>query len=143
MNCRDKCIRTLLPISLLVLLVVGVTVGCNSSIIGDDFDRVADTMQKNDVDKGKIDELWLIDTKDALTMDDISKVIEANADYYTTKDGEIDVDLLRNFVLSSFDSVDILTNPDDIEKVLGSTQICCIYDPETKTIRIIIVKENN
>lgn len=127
-------------------LVFGVVSGCNDNFTMENSNDSRELNQERQEDCNKIDELWVIssksDTRNGLTIEQIIEILNANREFYTTADGEIDDELLRRFVLNYFDSVEIIINDDEIEALLKRIEICCRLDPVTKTIKVTIVIKN-
>jgi len=133
-----------LLVTLLVVLIGCIVIGCSNSITGNEpKDTIGDKQKSYEGHEG-IDELWAIGsqsgTRDDLSMEDIIRIIEENSDYYTI-DGEIDVDLLRQFVTTYFTNVEVITDPGEIADIIRHIQICCKYNPATNKFKITIVRK--
>ena len=135
---KNKISFLLLAVVLICMIVV--VVSCTSSLTNDNTSE-SEYKQYGD-SRDKIDELWVISSqildKSKLTIDDVRRIVEKNKECYVV-DGKIDVELLKSFIAKQFGDVDVITNPDDIAKILSKVYICCVYDPETDTLIIKII----
>jgi len=132
-------------ILVMLAFVIGNLIGCADTVTTENSFVSAEIYQEDHRPKEKIDELWIIssrtNSRSDLTLEQIIKIIEANRDQYTNADGESDPDLLRRFVMNTFDQVDIITDPLAISVELNAISVCCVYNPDTNSWEIRIVKK--
>lgn len=144
MKICGKYICSSLSVTLFILLITGIFIGCSNEITKYNSSNSIDYEQTSYDEQNMVDELWVIghhqSTKSDLTIEEIQRLIEENDSLYT-KDGLLDVDLLRLFILENFKSVEIITDSDDIAEILRGIKVCCKYNPETNKYTIYITKK--
>ena len=131
--------NTLLVLTMFALFFVVVAMGCTDPVT---VNESLDSKHANLGDDLVPEQLWVIEprleSKPELTIEDVQRIIEKNADYYTVK-GEVDVELLKKFVIEKFGSLVVITAPDDIKSELLWIRACCKYIPRTGEVRITII----
>ena len=131
-------INTWINITLIVVLMAVVAIGCSNHPTNNDIVE-KNLMISNKVDR--IDELWIIKPhpghRSDLTIEDIQRIIEENSELFTIE-GEIDYELLMQFITENFGSLVIVVNQEDISTIIDQMRPCCRFDIKTKTIKITI-----
>ena len=135
-----------LLVFVVLALVFAVVSGCSDTFTTQNSTDSRGTNLKSHEEHNQVDELWVIssrsETRSNLTVEQIKEILEANSDRFTTADGEIDDELLRQFVIDYFDYVEVVIGNDEIDEILRRIETSSGLKPNTKTIKVTIVVKN-